>query len=59
LIFPQATNRIRQNMLELEPLIVAAAHLMKKLKIDTLFKAPRFDKIKEDFGKSRIYSLTN
>jgi hypothetical protein len=46
-------------MLELEPLIVAAAHLMKKIKIDTLFKAPRFDKIKEDFGKSRIYSLTN
>jgi hypothetical protein len=38
---------------------VAAAHLMRKIKIDTVFKAPRFEKIKEDFGKSRIYSLTN
>jgi hypothetical protein len=46
-------------MLELEPIIVAAAHLMKNIKIDTLLKAPRFDKIKEDFGKSRIYSFTN
>jgi hypothetical protein len=58
LIFPQATNRIRQNMLELEPLIVAAAHLMKNIKIDTLLKVPCFEK-NEDFGKSKIYSFTN
>ncbi len=58
LIFPGATNRIRQKWIELVPLIVAAAPLMKNTKIDTLLKAPRFDKIKEDFGKSRSYSFT-
>jgi hypothetical protein len=45
-------------MLELEPLIVAAAHLMKNIKIDTLLKVPCFEK-NEDFGKSKIYSFTN
>jgi len=51
LIFPESSNMIRQRWLELVPLIVAAAPLMKNTKIDTLLKAPRFDKIKEDFGK--------
>jgi hypothetical protein len=58
LMFPEATNTIRQKWLELVPLIVATAPLMKNTKINTLLKAPRFDNIKEDFGKTRSYSLT-
>lgn len=58
LMFPESTSRIRQKWLELVPLIVNAAPLMKNIKIDTLLKAPRFDKIKEDFGKNRSYSFT-
>ncbi len=51
LLFPNVSNRIRQNWLELVPLILAAARLMKNKKIDALLKAPRFEKIKDDFGQ--------
>ncbi len=41
-IFSEATNRICQKWMELVPLTVTAASLMKNIKIDTLLKASRF-----------------
>ena len=54
MMLPGSCNRIRQKWLELVPLIIAAAKLMKNLKIKRLLAEPRFDGLDEDIGTDHI-----